>query len=188
MIELLNQITARMTVVKEIHLDIERFSVEKSTIQDVEQFLRDMRLPSVVTSMGIGIYGTPTINMLFEEEYASYDIRRASDMDEARQIEDQITSFFEKHKTFRFASFFPALAIGVILGAIGSFEILFYAKYLMLQRTLPYSSLHLFVGLVCFTFIVYMLWSSLTPETPSFSFVHSIMFMKEKQCLMGIII
>lgn len=180
MINLLTQLTDKVTS-KRIELEVGRFSSTSSTIQGIKKFLRDVRLPSVASDVSVLIYGKPQVYIFFDKGYASYIISGASNIDEARQTEDLVVSFFEKHKTFRFLSMFPALAIGCILFFIAGLELGFYIDHLTSGRILSYPFLHFFVGLACSTFLVYMLWSVLTRETPSFSFVHAVMLIEEKK-------
>lgn len=177
-IELMTQLGQKLEWLKELEVTAERFSEKCKNIDEMATFLKDIHIPKVVKNFRLLTYSEPVIHFSFDNNSASYWIRDAADMDQARSIEDLIVAFFKKRSASRVFSPFVAVILGLLLVMLAFSEFGEVAKHLR-GDPIEYLPLQLFMSICSITFLLYIVWSSYTDETPSFSFFHSLIYVQE---------
>jgi hypothetical protein len=164
-----------------IDITVERFKEKCKNLDAMKTFLNDIYLPRVIKEFSLWIWGKPitglTIYFYFSHMSATYSIQGARDISQAKSIEDTIVQFFRKHATSRICSWVWGLGLGFALLIITLVDTSLMTSSFSIGNISPYGPLYLLIGICSIALIAYILWSSFTENTPSFSFIHSIIYL-----------
>ena len=181
--ELVAQIQQKLVLlsspIESIRVSLGNFTEECNNVSELEAFLKDIFLPKVVKEATLTIRANITIFLNLGDSYASYNVENARDTSQARSFEDIILTLFKKHRVSRLAS--PFSEIFVALSSLMAF--LFTMSPLVQSviqgKLLPYRGFYVFGAICILTLWAYVMWSHYTPDTPSMSFFHSIIWIEQ---------
>lgn len=171
-------------VVKNLHtmkITVGRYSESMQNVSSLTTFLDDPHLPKVTKDLTLWIHASPTVHLYFGFDISRYVIGNARDMSEAKQIEDIVLTFFDRHQVSRICSPWFALMFAAALGLASVLESANVARYLIFGTELPYFpfAIHFVILLFSVTFFMYIVWSFVTSNTPRFSFYNVLFYTVE---------
>lgn len=180
---LANQIQQRLislsTPVESISITLGDFSEDCNNISELETFLKDYALPKVVKEARLTIRAEISIDINMTEDYAHFYVNNASDTSEARSFADIILTFFKNHGAPRlFNKLNEAFLEGLLIPLSLILVIAVIASFFN-GTVFPYRGFFVFGAICLATFWAYIRWSDSTPDTPSMSFFHSIIWIEQ---------
>jgi hypothetical protein len=180
-VQIQRKLNSLSSPIDHIKITLGNFTEECKTIEELDTFLKDVFLPKVAKDSQVVISSKIIdLHFRFSGETGKYSIYNARDTSEARSFEDLILTFFKKHRVSRVANLF--------LGEMLILMMSFFACFSLLQpviqsfyfgRFLAYRGLYIFSAICLIALIAYIIWSNFTPDTPSFSFYHSLIWIEQ---------
>jgi hypothetical protein len=184
LLELVTQIERKIETesdrIRYFDVALGNFSQTCKDIDELRDFLKDIYLPKVVKEGSLYIFGEKiSIGFFFGESRASYRIIDAENTSQARSFEDLISTLFRKHRaSIIFDQNTMLLMFSPIVLAL-FLTVYPIAHSVFVGSTLQYRGVYLFGAICTVVFLSYLIWSSYTSDTPSFSFFHSIIWIEE---------
>ena len=181
-IELVGQLDERLSdpshadAEKDIYVQVDQFSEDCQTVEQLNVFLRDIRLPKVVRGFSLTMWvSNYQLHLTCCHAWADYSIRGAKDAAEARSIEDVLVQFRNRHGVSRLMS----AGWGFLLGMVG-FVVIYFDFTLGFVMRPEGRVFEFLIGLCGVASLAYIVWSYYTRNNPSLSFRHSLLYMDKE--------
>lgn len=176
-LEFIRDLKSSCEDVSRINVEISQYSFESSDFTDIENFLYDIHIPKVITELRITIFGKPSFGFTFQKDKATYFIWNATSMGQVVTLKDKIEAFFDQSKASKYLEY--PLVIYSVFSMIGAIESII-GLVGSIKRTVQYPYAHLFAGFLALALSVYCLLSQILDKPESFSFVYSLLYIKEQ--------
>ena len=179
-VQINKKLDALSSPLKYIDISLGNYSETCGNISELDSFMNDVYLPKVVKNADLVIYSeTLHFQFIFAGEYAKYYIRDAKDTSEARSFEDLILTAFKKHTVSRISNLFGEMLL-VSASFLACFFILIpVVKSFYFGEFLAFREFYIFSAICLIAFVIYAIWTNYTPDTPSFSFYHSLIWIEQ---------
>jgi len=162
------------------NITLGNFSEQCPDIGWLDNFLRNMNLPSVVHEFEFTVSSShpylnyPSVTLRCDSNEAKYSIRQAPRVDEATALQALIKGFRDKHGASRLFTPPGGYAIGLLL------FIALLDLPSRFQTWTGYERMNILTAIPIILIIVYMIWSYYTKNTPATSFRHSVLYMEKE--------